>query len=296
MNEDFKPKVRYAYATKRCANLDFALVTIVCDFHRLILPQILTHSSFSRNASSSRARGIKQSYQTISESPAMPVHYGKNVKGSMSATEEIPLSSKGTAEALILKLRDHAVSTAQQLELLGVHKQVANRYLEPWGTQTMVITGQAFQFQDFLALRIEDAQPEHMELAQAIKAAVEPVVETAEMREGFYDPVTDRTYQHTPFVEDLSRTTFSDAEYIQVSIGRAAGVSYKDPTDVSPEQAMKITSYLAEEGHNSPFEHIASHAKGWNYKKLLWRDYRACRWPHRYEQFHRPVEFATESD
>ena len=69
------------------------ITTFVLEFHRFILPEFNTHRLFSRNAASSRAIPVKTMIELVDNSPAMPIHWGKNQAG-MQAKEELQDAEK----------------------------------------------------------------------------------------------------------------------------------------------------------------------------------------------------------
>ena len=271
------PSLNYLKYTRRLTRDDFTMVTVVVDFHRFILPEVLTHRAFSRNAGSSRAMGTNKVLDQVLLNPALPVHYGKNVKGSMSATEEIEQVEQ--ARTLILDHAGDAEKLATALQGLGLHKQVVNRYLEPWVSQTMVITANWFQWLEFLSLRNNPgAQPEIQELALLVEA-IRTEVENAPY-------VSDsQTWHHLPFTEDLS-TAHSDEFMLGASVGRAASVSYSsDPNSKAADKAFALSQKLGGLRHWSPFEHPARFAKGWHANKLHWQDGRHIQCPPPYSNW-----------
>ena len=131
----------------------------------------MTHRVFSRNASSSRAIPVEKIIRAIRETPAMPVSWGKNQKG-MQAHENVDAETARQAEMIWLQGADLAIQTAQQLVDLGIHKQIANRVLEPWAVMSTIVT--ATDWDNFFELRRhKDAQPEIHELADRMFEAME---------------------------------------------------------------------------------------------------------------------------
>jgi hypothetical protein len=116
------------------------LTTFELSYPRFVHAELLTHRSFSRNSASSRAIPTKKLFARIMEDPALPVYWGRNESG-MQASGELSETKQVVATEVILSLRDHAIQEVERLGRLGVddrgavvglHKQVANRYLEPW--------------------------------------------------------------------------------------------------------------------------------------------------------------------
>ena len=158
-------------------------------YHNFIGNGIVVHNS--------RAIPIEKMIQQVIENPAMPVWWGKNQSG-MQAKEELDnntrnhfsssiripeykdyycglssgpfpnyiynLTQKEQAQAIWLQARDAAIAQVKKLHEIGLHKQIANRILEPWFNIRIILSGT--EFENFFALRAHpDAQPEIQALA-----------------------------------------------------------------------------------------------------------------------------------
>jgi hypothetical protein len=233
----------------------------------------MTHRTFSRNAASSRAIPVEKMLSGIEMNPAMPTYWGRNQKG-MSAAEELTDREREEAEAVWLEARDYAVKQARHLASLGVHKQIANRLVEPFCFITTIIT--ATEWTNFFWLRCHRAaQPEMRELARCICEAYH-TSEPNWVGDGHW---------HRPYVTEEDNRLLSDCpEWSQqlnlICAGRCARVSYltHDGKRDNSED-IRLAKQLAQEPHASPFEHVATPAadpnswsgnfKGWTqFRKL----------------------------
>lgn len=208
----------------------------------------MTHRQFSRNASSSRAIPVEKFLAWVNEDPAMPLEYRLNQKG-MQGGELMDEETKAACEAEILKLRDQAVSTVKRLSELGLAKQSANRYAEPWHHISVLIT--ATNFANFFALRIhKDAQPEIREIALHMLLAYE-TSEPEALAVGDW---------HLPFVgrSQLDRL-LSVENQIKSSVARCARVSYNNHDGSAPDPIKDVALHDAlvvqKPLHASPAEH-----------------------------------------
>ncbi len=148
---------------------DKRITTFVLTYPRFIHAEFMTHRVFSRNASSSRAIPVKKQIQMVIDNPAIPLAFTRNQKG-MQGGEALDGKAHELAVRTWLHARDRAVNFANDLADLEVHKQYANRLLEPFAHITVVCT--ATDFDNFFALRThKDAQPEINELAQQMYKA-----------------------------------------------------------------------------------------------------------------------------
>ena len=240
---------------------DTRLITLEVEMHRFILPEANTHKSLSRNYQSSRAIPILRQLEQIANDPAMPVYYGKDQAG-MVAGEELEGRDLELVKMIILGMRDACLNGVKQLHKLGLHKQVSNRYVEPWMWTKGVITATHKDFKEMFKLRRHfAAQPEIKALFDVIYKAIddsEPVrLKPGEwhlpyFREGYWKHCATPIY-----------ISLEDA--VKISASSVAQVSYRKLDD-SLEKATKVYDmlnlpvngvYPDDPPHFSPTEHIA---------------------------------------
>lgn len=225
------------------------LTTLEVTFPRMVLAEFNTHRMFSRNSASSRAIPVEKQLKRIMDDPFVPIHWGRNQPG-MQADLELNGLEQISAKRTWLRARDAAVEQVHHLLELGVHKQIANRLLEPFMWHTVIVT--ATEWSNFFALRANpDAQPEIRRAAElmheAMNASVPQLVKAGEW--------------HLPLIQpdelDWARRNIDEA--IKVSIGRCARVSYLTH-EGTRDHAKDIELYerLVGSGHMSPLEHVAT--------------------------------------
>jgi hypothetical protein len=240
---------------------------------------------FSRNASSSRAIPVAKQIQMVIDNPAIPLAFTKNQKGMQGGValtgQEEYAAKKAWVEAMHL-----AVDQAKILADLDVHKQYANRILEPFAHITVVCS--ATQFSNFFALRYHSmAQPEICELAKQMWELYS-TSEPDGMVEGQW---------HLPFVsgkeQDIIMTNASfdihdqltaHKNLIKMSVARCARVSYLNHEGKNPtlEEDLRLYDRLLSGMpiHASPAEHqgqakrfpehLSGNFHGWEqYRKTL---------------------------
>lgn len=226
------------------------LTTFLLVYPRFIHSELMTHRVFSRNAASSRAIPIKKMVETIRQAPAEPVEWGSNKPG-MQAGEVLEPQNEVRARALWVDATEAACNFAEQLADLGVHKQVANRVVEPYAHMTTLVT--ATEFENFFALRAHpEAQPEFQRLADVMLA----LYVKSEPRE------CAASDWHIPFAQGIGDLPLNDM--IRVSVARCARTSYTNmgnATVTDTEVDIALHDRLAKSGHWSPFEHVAQ--AGW---------------------------------
>lgn len=233
------------------------LTTLQVCFPRFILAEVNTHRVLSRNFRSSRAVPVEKLIAEVNASPFVPLAFGQNRRG-MQATDLLDERQSQRAEDAWRHAAQLAVQQATELKDLGVHKQLANRVIEPFLYVHGVIS--ATEWDNFFDLRCHaDAQPEFQELASLIRDALECHLPT---RRPFPEVApTQELAWHLPYVSDYERENY-DVEYLRrMSGARCAWVSYhpfdesEEPNHVKVGRTFdKLTSTPM---HASPFEHVA---------------------------------------
>ncbi len=224
-------------------------------YWRGIHSEILTHRMLSRSSASSRAIPVEKMIQRVLADPFIPEHIGKNQKG-MQAEEQLPERERVQAVDTWLRARDAAVAHVQHILTLGVHKQIANRLLEPWMWITVIIT--ATELNNFYALRCHPAaEPHFQQLAYGMRDTQRASV-----------PMLLNVGQwHRPYIDysEDSATLMGDAAEItealnKISVGRCARVSYlthDGRRDVREDIALHDRLVVQEPRHAAPGEHVA---------------------------------------
>lgn len=254
---------------------NYRITTMIVRFPRCILSEMNTHRVFSRNSASSRARSLKTTIKQVLEDPYIPL-FTENAKGMQGpyitdedqltkAKEEWLDARNATVRHALRMLLGHKMDRAyyDPYELLdmyydkyygkeyegsripNVHKQTANRLLEPFMWHEMLITSSYWR--NFFNLRMDEAaQPE----IQAIATL---------MYEAMHESRPDIFPEHIPFVKRehhaSQRALLHD---LRKSAAECARISYVDRStagnkDGSEDLAMRLLS----KGHMSPFEHQA---------------------------------------
>lgn len=144
-------------------------------------------------------------------------------------------------------------------ELLNVHKQYPNRLLEPYMWHTVIASGT--EWDNFFALRTDgNAQREIRLAALAMRKAME------DSEPKFIDINEDWVPWHLPLVDfEQDRDFFNGLSLHDnikmaklISIGRCARVSYLTHAGIrDPQKDIDLALGLLENGHMSPFEHVA---------------------------------------
>lgn len=232
------------------------LTTMQVTFPRIVLAEFNTHRVFSRNSASSRAIPVERRIASVEADPFIPEKFGRNRRG-MQAKDDLEDFEDREARGAWEHAIEDALKAASRLADVGVHKQLANRLLEPFCWQTVVVT--ATEWSNFFALRCSPlAQPEIRKPAEMMRAAMqasEPVPNP-----GWHLPYVD-------FADEVQMAGLTVREIAMVSAARCARVSYL--TQEGTRDALKdleLARSLEANGHMSPFEHPAkcwSQGPGW---------------------------------
>jgi thymidylate synthase ThyX len=235
---------------------------------------------FSFNAASSRAIPVEKFIKQVEEDPFIPIHWGAAQKG-MQAYDELSPEDAAVCEMDWLLCLDESVSRARSMLHHGLHKQIANRILEPFMWTTVICSGVSGAWNNFFALRCHpEAEPHIQKLAymsrDAMKASWPKLLEAGDW--------------HLPLTGFPGDEVLSKDDLIKVSAGRCARVSYltaEGTRDVS--QDIALHDRLVASKHFSPTEHQAmcgvedtflsnggNFGQGWlQYRKTLIGEYQS---------------------
>ena len=248
------------------------LTTFQLRYPRFIHAELMTHRVFSRNASSSRAIPVERMIEDLRRDPAMPIYWGSNKPG-MQAGDEIEggslTSPKSVCQFSWLNAMEVMIDHARVMIGHGLHKQIANRILEPWAHINVVVT--ATDWNNFYALRRhEDAQPEIKVLADAMWEEMRlttphelqpgewhlPYVTKEDWSTSHYLAKKNRITRDEPMCDELVK------DLKKVSVARCARVSYltHDGRQTTVEEDLQLYDRLVGSMplHASPAEHQAT--------------------------------------
>ncbi len=229
------------------------LTTMVLKYPRIVHSELMTHRVFSRNAKSSRAIPIAKEIESIIKDPYIPSIFYKNKKG-MQGGDPLPEDEQLIARNHWINSMHFAIQQAKFLDELKVHKQHANRLLEPFSYMHLGLT--TTDWTNFFGLRYHsDADPEMQILA--VKAYETYISQKPnELKAGQW---------HLPYINEstLFDPLWNEPIDMQLkgSAARMARVSYlnhegKMPT-IEEDMALYDRLIRSENVHASPTEHQA---------------------------------------
>lgn len=219
-------------------------LTIDGKYENFLANGIVVHNS--RNSASSRAIPVEKMIKRVHTDPFLPVYWGKNQKGMQA---EVEFETREVLDAEWRLFAAVAIDSARRLLDFGVHKQIANRLLEPWLWHTVIVS--ATEWANFFNLRDNKmAQPEihhAADLMHQLYLASKPVHPSV-------------SQWHLPLVtlEEIVDFRMQDIDAVKVSAGRCARVSYLTHDGKrDPAEDVKLHDSLLASGHMSPLEHPA---------------------------------------
>lgn len=240
----FSAKV-LADSTNCCDN---RLTTMELTFPRFVLAEFNTHRMFSRNAASSRAIPVEKMIEQVEKNPVIPIHWGKAQKG-MQAYEVLDHDTSKDCKGVWLDSRTYAVQSVRYLLNFGLHKQIANRLLEPWMWITVIATGNEGAWNNFFALRCHHEAEPHIQKIAYMAREVRSQSTPQKLSDGQW---------HLPLIGFEGDDLLSVDDQVKVSVGRCARVSYLTHDGRRDVQAdIDLHDRLLASKHFSPFEHVA---------------------------------------
>ena len=221
------------------------LTTFLLTMPRWLLAQLGKHRMLSSSAESGRAKPVNRQIESVLTAPYIPTFAA--TQPGMVAGPLLEGDAQSDAREVWRSATTAMCEFALRLVRHGVHKQWANRLLEPFAFVDVIITGT--EWGNFYALRLSpDAQPEFEALAGLMHAAM-----TASQPK----PLTEGQW-HLPLAEpDDAALPIEDQ--VKVCAARCARVSYGNHLQPKGHaDLLVLADRLATDRHMSPFEHVAT--------------------------------------
>jgi len=213
-------------------------------FPRCLLAELNTHRMLSRNAQSSRAIPVERRISNILEDTYIPL-FTKNQKGMVGS--EIEQESARLAVDMWLHARDQMIASARWLSGSGVHKEMANRLLEPFARIPVLVSGT--EWDNFFLLRTgEDTAPD-------FRAVALSMLQQYELNQPMM--VQDNDWHWVFRTNEIEQYPLE--EQLLICAARCARISYTlFDGSTNPDADLALAQRLIKSGHWSPFEHIAT--------------------------------------
>lgn len=265
------------------------LVTMLSRYPKFIHAEHCRHRSFSFSVSSSRAIPVSKNLEEVRNDNlrATPVWWGREQKGMESGEElsdEIHSSGRNCTEdgkfsckepLDIKSIRSQkrealdvwnyaakaAHAAASDLAMIGVHKSIVNRILEPFLHVNVLTTGTTNGWMNFFGLRLDRAaQPEIRVLAECMwKEWNEHEPQKLEPGQ-WHLPFVDEIYQNEIFrIEPENSGSVALAKKISTACcAHLTYQSFETGRRMSISSCAALHDRLVTARHWSPLEHIAT--------------------------------------
>jgi len=262
------------------------ITSFVVTMPRIVLAELNTHRTLSRNSASSRAIPFAKMLDMVNKTPFIPIKWMKEhtgMQGSEYFTDENEIAQ---LEKTYLEGRDNAVKTAESLSNLGLTKQIVNRGLEAYMWHTVIIT--ATEFENYFALRAHEAAEIHIQklaflMLEEMNNSTPKLLQPGEWHIPFGDNMDETKI--IDILEGEAKSNFPIKEElenikIKIATARCARVSYtvvgEEGKSDNYENDIKLHDRLLSMGHLSPFEHCAqcTDNEGWSGNFQGWTQYR----------------------
>jgi hypothetical protein len=233
-----------------------------------VVGELARHRMLSLSVGSSRAVPLAAMRQNIHNQPFLPEAWGAN-RGGMQSTEVLDEQAGLLCEKTWKQAMEAALQAHMLLETYGLHKQYANRLIEPFMYVPVLVT--ATDTANLYRLRChKDAQPEireNIEAARELHHTSEPeVLQPGQWHTVYLSPEEKAELRKAEeYLSMRERLVF----LLRCSAARAARVSYfwhdGSPCDVVKEQGIAKKLMGSQPFHASPFEHQAVATELQNY-------------------------------
>jgi len=236
------------------------LITFNLRYGRIIHSELLRHRAASHSVKSSRAIPTKKYRKEAKTNPYIPVKFGTNQKGMQAGKQTSATASFGKK---IWRMSANFACLAHSLmEKANIHKEVANRILEPyvWVEETLTIEHDALL--EIAALRIHpDAQEDIRKVVEEMMYEVENSTPLILDENQWHVPYVIRQVNGNMVYKDNDGKNLTLDEAIICSAARCARSSYANhdnsTTTYQNDQGLANKLIGSTPMHLSPFEHQA---------------------------------------
>lgn len=239
------------------------LTTFLVTYPLIILKEVLTHRTFSRNTSSSRAIPYIHNYKRVFNEPFLWKKVVKNHKGMQGS------KFFGTFKSYIFNCVwwSTGITVANIMLLankLGVSKQLCNRAIEPWLYCTQVITSSEAGLRNFYELRTaSDAEYNIQDLAIKMLNLYSNNIPKQLDDDQYHLPMSNLIDRDCLIASALELDLKPSELLKRVSIARCARTSYYNfEGTINFNKDSKLCMFLAKNKHFSPLEHVAKNSGG----------------------------------
>lgn len=218
--------------------------TFLINFPKCLLAELNTHRQLVRNVGSSRAIPVSKMIEKVKKDPFVPI-FTRNQAG-MSGKQDLSSDEVVLAEQIWLDALESAVTRAETLKSLGIHKEGTNRLLDTFLNVQLVLSGT--EFAHFFDLRCHpSAQLSFKEIAD-------------EMHSLYMENKPDKLSYgdwHIPF-DSYFPEGCTLYQKLSIASARNARISYESHGgNHTPEKDFQLFEDLVSKKHLTPLEHSA---------------------------------------
>lgn len=248
------------------------LTTFLVTFPRIVLAEVNTHKMLSKSSASSRAIPVLRRIRDVEADPFVPEAFGRN-QGGMVPGAALEGDADAAARLHWGRAQAAMVAEASNLDSINVHKQYANRLLEPFSWHTAIISGT--DWPNFWHLRVHPAAQGEFSKAAAMMLDLYNSSRPHSLEHGEW---------HLPFVDDEERARqhpesslpATPLDWAKVSVARCGRVSFNRHELRDFDKDVARAEEFAKNGHMAPLEHAARPMAPWEldayeqYEALFW--------------------------
>ena len=197
------------------------LTTLEVTFPRIVATHILTHRAFSRNGASSRAVPVNKNIRYMLDDTVSPSVYGMPANGKGMNPKNGLHGWRYVAAEVVWKMAAlSAAFHASLLSAIGLHKQWANRIIEPFSHTKMLIS--STEWENFFNLRLAgDAQDAMRHVAYVMQQKIN-ASKPIRVQDGEW---------HAPYVGVVAGNDPELFDKLAVSVSQCAQVSFRSSDD-----------------------------------------------------------------
>lgn len=223
------------------------ITTFELEYPRIIHSELLTHRNAVKNSSSSRAIPSFRMRDWVSSNMYVPFYWGSKRKGMQAGK---PVKYEKIARLVWIVAAYSVLGLSWCLDKLKVHKQLANRILEPFSYIKIIFT--TTQPDNLFHLRCDAAaQPEIQKIVRMMARAY---------RDNVPEQIAYNEW-HLPYINADELLKYPIQDLLKFSAARCARVSYQtfDGKPANPSDDLNTFNKLicGPIPHSTPTEHQA---------------------------------------
>lgn len=209
---EFVPAARIVADSVSAVTRD-RMTTLEVVLPRTVLPYLLIESNISRSFDDVLDAPVADNMKAIADSPAVPIYWPA---ASIQTYPAAPLRTPKAhaAREAWLRARDEAVGCAETLTDIGAHHTIANRLLEPFLVQRVLLS--STEWRSVLAGQRRQITHDPLVLAELteVMESVKRLLEKSQPEE------LNLGQWHLPYIRSFELRTLPARQAIEVSIAR----------------------------------------------------------------------------